>query len=160
MVKTTYLEITSPEKWVRRYQSESDVVVRQCVVKQPSFNRFLYKYIGAEWNWTFRLSWSPQRWCDVAGADNLRTFVAYKEGSIAGYYELCKQGNDVEIGIFGLAPEFIGQGYGRILIDSAVENAFAWSASRVWLHTCTDDHPNALNNYLKSGFTIYKVQDE
>lgn len=159
MVSTTYLEITSEGQWVRRRRPDSDLVVRECVVKQPLFNRFLYEYVGADWKWTFRLAWSEQKWRDMTGED-LRTFVAYQQGSIAGYYELRKQGREVEIGIFGLAPEFIGHGYGGLLLDSAVENAFAWDAARVWLHTCTDDHPNALNNYLKSGFVIYKVQDE
>jgi len=159
MVSTTYLEITSKDQWVRRRRPDGDLAVRECVVKQPLFNRFLYEYVGADWKWTFRLAWSEQKWRDMNGED-LRTFVAYQQGSIAGYYELRKRGQDVEIGIFGLAPEFIGRGYGGPLLDSAVENALAWGAARVWLHTCTDDHPNALNNYLKSGFTIYKVQDE
>ena len=93
-------------------------------------------------------------------ADNLRTFVAYREGSIIGYYELQRQaGDSIEIAIFGLTPEFIGQGCGGPLLDSAIENAYAWGARRVWVHTCTDDHPNALNNYRKSGLRIFKVED-
>ena len=62
--------------------------------------------------------------------------------------------------IFGLTPPFIGRGYGGPLLDSAVQNAFAWGADRVWVHTCNYDHPNALNNYLKSGFQIFKVEEK
>jgi hypothetical protein len=44
--------------------------------------------------------------------------------------------------------------------NDCVENAFAWAARRVWVHTCTHDHPNALNNYLKSGFRIFEVEEK
>jgi len=160
MVATTYLEITSEDQWIRRDRSDTGLDVRECVIKQPRFNHFLYVFVGGPWKWTYRLSWSARQWDDTVTSDNLRTFVAYRGGSIAGYYELKRAGDDVEIGIFGLTPDFIGLGYGGFLLDTAIENAYAWGAARVWLHTCTDDHPNALNNYLKSGFTIYKVQDE
>ena len=161
MVQTTHLEITSPDQWVRRARDGMDIVIRECVVKQPQFNRFLYKYVGANWKWTYRLPWSAEKWRQYAGVDNLRTFVAYREGSIAGFYELQQQdGDSVEIAIFGLTPEFVGKGCGGPLLDSAIEHAYGWGARRVWVHTCTDDHPNALNNYQKSGFQVFKVETE
>ncbi len=161
MVRTTHLEITSADRWVRRAREGTDFDVRECIVKQPRFNRFLYGYVGGDWQWTERLVWSAQQWHDYAANENLRTFVAYHQGSIVGYYELQQQaGGSVEIRIFGLAPEFIGQGLGGLLLDSAIEKAFAWGARRVWVHTCTNDHPNALDNYLKSGFTVFKVEDK
>jgi GNAT superfamily N-acetyltransferase len=170
MVRTTHLEIVSRDQWVRRAREGTGLAVRECVVKQPRFNRFLYEYVGGDWRWVDRLVWPASRWQDYAGDDNLRTFVAYREGSIAGYYELQRQDGDspplagqarnVEIRIFGLTPEFVGQGLGGPLLDSAIENAFAWGTQRVWVHTCTNDHPNALNNYLKSGFRIFKVEEK
>jgi GNAT superfamily N-acetyltransferase len=161
MVRTTHLEITSKGQWVRRASEETGLDIRECVVKQPRLNRFLYKYVGGDWRWIDRLVWSAQQWHDYASADSLRTFVAYRQGSIAGYYELqLQEGGSVEIRIFGLTPEFIGHGYGGLLLDSAVENAFAWGTRRVWVHTCTNDHPNALDNYCKSGFKIFKVEEK
>jgi GNAT superfamily N-acetyltransferase len=203
MVRTTHLEMVSPEQWVRRGRADLDIEVRECVVKQPRLNRFLYEYVGGDWGWTDRLVWPDDKWHDYAAAPDLRTFVAYRQGSIAGYYELQRQeegqgsgpptqksarGNpsptcgtaapgwggqgitpesgraagdpSVEIRIFGLTPPFIGRGYGGPLLDSAVENAFTWGARRVWVHTCTHDHPNALNNYLKSGFKVFKVEEK
>lgn len=174
MVRITHLEITSQDQWVRRARAGADIEVRECVVKQPRFNRFLYEYVGGDWRWIDRLVWSAQQWCDYAANDNLRTFIAYRQGSIAGYYELQRQEADksspmrnealgdpsVEIRIFGLTPDFVGRGYGGPLLDSAIENALAWGARRVWLHTCTFDHPNALNNYRKSGFAIFKVEEK
>ncbi len=161
MIRTTHLEITSPDQWLRRARAGLDLEVRECVVKQPRFNRFLYEYVGGDWRWIDRLVWPAQQWQNYAASNNLRTFVAYQQGSIAGYYELQQQeGDNVEIRIFGLTPLFVGRGYGGPLLDSAIENAFAWGAHRVWVHTCSLDHPNALNNYLKSGFQIFKVEEK
>jgi GNAT superfamily N-acetyltransferase len=161
MVRITHLEITSQEQWVRRARAGREIEVCECVVKQPRFNRFLYEYVGGDWHWINRLAWSVQQWHDYAAKDNLRTFVGYQQGSIVGYYELQEQeGSNVEICSFGLTPPFIGQGYGGPLLDTAIENAFAWGARRVWLHTCSLDHTHALNNYLKSGFRIFKVEEK
>jgi GNAT superfamily N-acetyltransferase len=161
MLRTTHLELTSKEQWVRRARGPGDIEIRECVVKQPRLNRFLYEYVGGDWQWVDRLAWPAQQWHDYATSDSLRTFVAYRQGAIAGYYELQRQdGDSVEIRIFGLTPEFVGRGYGGPLLDSAIENAFAWGAARVWVHTCTYDHPNALTNYLKSGFKIFKVEEK
>ncbi|MBM4025341.1 MAG: GNAT family N-acetyltransferase [Planctomycetes bacterium] len=216
MVRTTHLEIASKDQWVRRGRPAAGIEVRECIVKQPRFNRFLYEYVGGDWRWLDRLAWPAEKWHDYAAHDNLRTFVAYRQGSLAGYYELqwqeggtgsgpptqkgppnalhrvgepksalgdpsqtcgtaapgCEMQRitpadgratvdpSVEIRIFGLTPPFIGQGLGGLLLDSAIENAFAWGARRVWVHTCTHDHPNALNNYLKSGFLIFKVEEK
>ena len=161
MVRTTHLEIASKDLWIRRSRKGHGPEIRECKVKQPRFNRFLYEYIGADWRWTDRLAWSPEKWRAHATSDNLRTFVAYEGGSVAGFYELQREeSGSVEIGMFGLAPEFIGRRWGGLLLDSAIENAFAWGARRVWVHTCTDDHPNALNNYLKSGLRVFKVEEQ
>jgi GNAT superfamily N-acetyltransferase len=160
MIRTTHLEIVSEDQWLRRGQAGTGLDIRECVVKQPQLNRFLYEYVGGNWRWLDRLVWTAQQWQEYAAHDNLQTFVALRQGSIAGYYELQRQdGASVEIRIFGLTPEFVGQGLGGPLLDSAIENAFAWDAQRVWVHTCTNDHPNALANYLKSGFTIFKVEE-
>lgn len=161
IVRITHLEITSPDQWIRRARPGARIEVRECIVKQPRFNRFLYEYVGGDWHWVDRLIWPAQQWHDYAAAGDLRTFVAYQQGSLVGYYELQQQeGGSVEIRIFGLTPPFVGQGYGGPLLDSAIENAFAWGAQRVWLHTCDRDHPNALNNYLKSGLRVFKVEEK
>ena len=64
----------------------------------------------------------------------------------------------VEIMYFGLAPNFIGQGLGGWMLTRAVEEAFALSAARVTLHTCTLDAPTALPNYLARGFVIVRTE--
>jgi GNAT superfamily N-acetyltransferase len=71
----------------------------------------------------------------------------------AGYFELREHGDrSVEIAYFGLLSEFIGRGWGKYLLTRAVESAWKLGANRVWLHTCTLDHPAALPNYIKRGF--------
>jgi GNAT superfamily N-acetyltransferase len=84
--------------------------------------------------------------------------VAYFSGTPAGYFELEKDKGNVEIAYFGLLPQFIGQGIGGYLLTRAVEQAWQMSAERVWVHTYTLDHPNALSNYQARGFRIFKQE--
>jgi GNAT superfamily N-acetyltransferase len=78
---------------------------------------------------------------------------------IAGYFELKKEPDgSTEVAYFGLMPKFIGRGLGKHLLTCAVEQAWADGAQRVWLHTCTDDDPAALPNYLKRGFKPFKTE--
>jgi GNAT superfamily N-acetyltransferase len=56
---------------------------------------------------------------------------------------------------FGLLPPFLGQGIGGALLTAAIERAWAMDARRVWVHTCTLDHPAALRNYQARGFRLY-----
>lgn len=86
----------------------------------------------------------------------MRTFVATRRGATAGYYELRRDdAQAVEVAHFGLAPDFIGRGFGGALLTDALRRAWAWDARRVWLHTCTLDHPAALQNYLARGMQVY-----
>jgi GNAT superfamily N-acetyltransferase len=71
----------------------------------------------------------------------------------AGYFELKRWADDsVEIAYFGLLPDYIGRGWGKYLLTEAVRAAWSENPVRVWLHTCTLDHPAALPNYLQRGF--------
>ncbi|MEX1019795.1 MAG: GNAT family N-acetyltransferase [Litorilinea sp.] len=67
--------------------------------------------------------------------------------------------SSVEIAYFGLLPAFVGQGIGGLLLSTAIQRAWAWQAQRVWVHTCTLDHPNALQNYQARGLRIYNQED-
>jgi len=135
--------------------------VREATVKQWQMNRFLYEFVGHNWSWTDKRGWTPQQWEAYAEADHLRTFTASHSGSIAGYFEMRPDIYDgIEIAMLGLAPKFIGRGFGGALVTAALEAA--WKSipapSRVWLHTCTLDHPSALSNYQARGMKIYKVE--
>jgi ribosomal protein S18 acetylase RimI-like enzyme len=152
---TYYLEMTDPAAH-RAKPAPADLQISECRIKQFRFNRFLYQLIGEPWAWTDKLSWSDAQWRELVESPGHRTWVAYHQGAIAGYYELSKQGRDVEILYFGLAPEFFGQGFGGALLSHAIESAWAWEGcERVWVHTCTFDHPSALANYQARGLRLY-----
>jgi GNAT superfamily N-acetyltransferase len=85
--------------------------------------------------------------------------VLYLEHAPAGYYELRgHQDGSVEIAYFGLLPEYTGRGLGGWMLTRAARDAWERGATRVWLHTCTLDHPSALPNYRKRGFLPYRTE--
>jgi GNAT superfamily N-acetyltransferase len=125
----------------------------------PEFNRFLYLAVGAPWNWYMRLEWTYQQWQAFLNRPGVETWVAYQNGTPIGYFELEKQNQgSVEIAYFGLIGEFIGQGFGRALLEDAIAAAWQLGGRRVWLHTCSLDHPSALGNYLSRGFVVFKEE--
>jgi len=158
-----YLEMLSPQSLVPSQRASSDahpVEIRQAEVPSPELNRFLYTAVGGKWYWRERLSWSYARWMEVLDSDRHETWIAYSRGTPAGYYELVKHpDNSVEIAYFGLLPAFVGLGIGGRLLTSAIERGWAQEATRVWVHTCTLDHPHALSNYQARGLRIYKHED-
>jgi len=115
--------------------------------------------VGHPHRWGGRETWTAEDWIAYASRDELQTWVAYVDGTPAGYCEMEKSSaGEVEIVNFGLLPAFIGQGLGGHLLTVAVERAWAWDATRVWLHTCTHDHPHALHNYQARGFRVCKTE--
>lgn len=158
---TYYLEMSSASSLNAKRESRG-LQICECEIKQYEFNRFLYQFVGEPWKWTDRLVWSDQQWIDYAESENLRTWVAYMDGAPAGYYELQKQDDgDVEVVLFGLASRFIGKGLGGYFLSQALGSAWSWEGTtRVWLHTCTHDHPHALKNYTARGMSVYKTEKE
>lgn len=158
---TYYLEMRSPEDFSPKGRPE-DLCICECGVKQFQFNRFLYQLVGGPWQWVDKLTWSDEEWVNYAENDNLRTWVAYHKGSPAGYYDLQQQdAGDVEIAYFGLAPRFLGMGFGGYLLSQAIRSAWEWQGTkRVWVHTCSLDHPGALENYKARGMKVYREETE
>lgn len=152
----TYLEMRSPNALRPKRAADPRFQVREAMVKQWEFNRFLYTLVGRAWHWTDKRDWTDAQWRDYAESDWLRTFGAFFDGSIAGYFELRQEAAEVEIAIFGLTPKFIGRGLGGVLLTEALEQAWRSGPKRVWLHTCTLDHPAALVNYQARGMTVYR----
>lgn len=159
VLATQYLEMHSPDR-LQAVAVPEGLLILEAEIKQYQFNRFLYQLIGGAWQWTDRMRWTEQRWRELVEADNYRTWVAYCQGAPAGYFELHRQARgDVEIAYFGLSPPFIGQGIGGPLLSTAIDCAWQWSGTRrVWVHTCTDDHPAALPNYQARGLVLYRTE--
>jgi GNAT superfamily N-acetyltransferase len=155
-VTTYYLEMKSPSS-LKAKEEANGLQIHECEIKQYQFNKFLYQLVGESWKWVDKLKWTDDEWRSFVEDDNLRTWVAYYKGSPAGYYELQRQkGGDVEIAYFGLVPMFIGKGFGGYLLSQAIQSAWDWEGTRrVWVHTCSLDHPSALRNYKARGMTVY-----
>ena len=144
---TYYLEMTSPSQ-LKSKPVIGDLEIIQSTIPQFEFNKFLYILVGKAWEWTDKLSWSDDEWETYTQNIGMKTWVAYFKGSPAGYYELLLQENgDVQIEYFGLAAPFIGKGFGGYLLTHTIETAWALKGTkRVWVHTCSLDHPSALQN--------------
>jgi GNAT superfamily N-acetyltransferase len=170
---TTYLEIWPDDGNPNKQNCDPKFRVREFKERNWIFNRDMYVAVGETWKWIDKRPWTNERWNEYASDPNLRTFAAYYDNALAGYYELRRgdapstpshhdeHNGEVEIAYFGLLPDFIGRGLGSALLTSAIKNAWAWAPtpSRIWVHTCNRDHPNALNNYQAKGFRIYKIEE-
>ena len=155
----TYLEMRSPAELRAKLATDPRFRVAEATTKQWEFNRFLYLLVGRNWSWNEKRNWTEAQWKAYAESDSLRTFAGFVEGAVAGYYELRPdQSGGMEITILGLAPTFIGRGLGGALLTSALEEAWRMRPARVWLHTCSLDHPAALPNYLARGMRVYRVE--
>lgn len=113
----------------------------------------LWSQVGAGF-WSERLRWSHARWHTHFRQLNVSFWVARVSRQEVGCFELKKSTRGVKIEGFGLLPPYRGLGLGRDLLTAATQQAFATGAVKVWLLTATDDHPNALPNYLAGGYRI------
>ena len=84
--------------------------------------------------------------------------VLHVDGTPAGFAELDRRTDEIELVQFGLMPEFIGQGLGKYFLQWTIDKAWSYQPKRFWVHTCTLDHPVALPNYQKAGFVLYKEE--
>ena len=161
LVRTTYLELEAGAPPRPPGRTKPEYELRQATAASPEFARFLYTAVGYRWNWSRRLGWTWAEWENYLRRDGRETWVAYAGGTPAGYFEVATGPADgVEIAQFGLLPSFIGIGLGGYLLCDAVQRARELGAGRVWLHTCTADHPHAVPNYRARGFRLFKEEEE
>ena len=158
MVKTSYLQMFArPERVVPPPRGGLAVVhARKPTV---SYYRFLYDAVGRDYDWTSRKKLSDAELAALLNDPRLEVHVLMAEGVPAGFAELDRRiEGEIKLAQFGLMPESIGQGLGRYFLQWAIDQAWSYGANRLWLHTCTTDHPAALPNYLKAGFAVYKEE--
>ena len=157
---TTYLEMRSPDQRQPK-RGDPRFQVREKTERDWRFSRDLYFQVGEQWAWIDKRSWTDDEWRAYAMSPELRTFAGYYDDALAGFYELRrdKEGG-IEIAYFGLLPQWIGRGLGGILLSNAIDRAWRMDPkpSRVWVHTCNRDHPQALANYQARGMVVYKVE--
>ena len=123
-------------------------------------NKFFYKNIGKNHHWVDRLVWSEKQWINYVSDKNVKTYVLKNEKNFAGYFELNlhPEKNEVEIAYLGLLEEFHNKKLGSYLLSAAIKNSFLNKPKRVWVHTCSLDHKNALKNYIARGMKIFKKE--
>ena len=158
MVKTSYLQMFArPERVVPPPRGGLAVVhARKPTV---SYYRFLYDAVGRDYDWTSRKKLSDTELATLLNDPRLEVHVLMAEGVPAGFAELDRRiEGEIELVQFGLMPEYIGQGLGRYFLQWAIDKAWSYSPRRLWLRTCTKDHPAALPNYLKGGFVVYREE--
>ena len=157
-ITTTYLEMfTPPERQVP--PPVPDVEVRHIVEPSVEFYRAVYDAVGSPWNWTSRKRLPDAALAEILGDERVEIHELLVDGVQAGFAELDgRVPGEIELKQFGLVPAFIGQGLGRYFLSCVIDLAFSHEPRRFWLHTCTDDHPGALPNYLKAGFRVYKEE--
>lgn len=164
-VTRTYLEMPSPDDLVPAATPEPALEIERLDRCTPELFRYLYAEVGRAFRWTDRLSWTDHQVQRHLDDSQVSVWLMALNEVPAGYFELREHDDgSVEIAYFGLLPDFIGQGWGKYLLTRAVRAAWESGPKRVWLHTCTLDHPSALPNYLKRGFRpvrteVYTVND-
>ena len=157
-IKRNYLEIKSLNELAAA--SKSSDVYSINFLDPPNFqlNKFFYKNIGKDHYWVDRLVWSEKEWIDYVSNEKVSTYILRKEKDVCGYFELIfhKDKNEFEIAYFGLLKEYHNKKLGSFLLSFAIKKCFEKNINRVWVHTCSLDHDNALKNYLSRGMKIYK----
>ena len=159
-IERNYLEINSLTELNSSAVSSNDYSVKLIDPVDFEINKFFYKNIGKRHQWVDRLSWTNKQWIEYTSDKKLKTYILQKNDDLAGYFELIyhTEINEVEIAYLGLLEEYQNKKLGSYLLSSAIRNSFLNNPKRVWVHTCSLDHKNALNNYISRGMKIFKKE--
>ena len=159
-VKRTYLEIKSIKDLKIVDKPNDNCSLVQVDPPDIQLNKFLYKHIGKKYRWIDRLHWDQKKWSDYLNKPNIKTFVLKEKENLIGFFEQIIENNyNFEIAYFGILEEYFGKKYGKYLLSEAIKNSFFQNAQRVWVHTCSLDHKNALSNYQAMGMKIFKSEN-
>ena len=156
----TYLQLTGPAQFKDAFGDFPDITLAHVPIPPPKLYRHCYRTVGEAFHWFDRWDWTDDQITAHLVDPNIQLHVAVRDGNLAGWYELRRVPEDdsVEIAYFGIVAVEFGRGFGKHLLSCAVRDAWALKPGRVWLHTCTLDHPNALPNYVKRGFAPYRTE--
>jgi GNAT superfamily N-acetyltransferase len=152
----TYLEMRTPPH-LSPTPTMSELVVHRVAQPDLAWYRQLYRVIGEPWLWFSRLRLSDDELRAIVHDPAFDVFALSHAGEDHGLLEFDRRRfPDIEVTFFGVTPTCIGKGAGRALLQHCLPLAWEHKPQRVWLHTCTSDHPGALAFYLKAGFVPYK----
>ena len=159
-IQRHYLEINSLSDLKDTSFSPNGYLIQLVQPVDFQLNKFFYKNIGKKHHWVDRLVWTDKQWIEYTSNIKVNTYVLKKDSDLAGYFELIthKDKKEVEIAYLGLLEEYQNKQLGSYLLSSAIKNSFLNNNQRVWVHTCSLDHKNALKNYIARGMKIFKKE--
>ena len=159
-VKRNYLEISSLKDLNEGNKPSEDYSLNLIDPINFQLNKFFYKNIGKKHKWVDRLIWNEQKWIDYVSSEKVKTYVLKNNDDLVGFFELIfhLEKKEVEIAYFGILEEYQNKKLGSFLLSEAIKTSFEKNINRVWLHTCSLDHKNALNNYIARGMRIFKSE--
>ena len=159
-VKRNYLEIKDLRDLTEGKKLSNDYSLNLVDPIDFQLNKFFYKNIGNSHEWVDRLTRPEEKWINYVSSENVKTYVLKHKNNLAGFFELIfhLEKKETEIAYFGVLKEYQNKKLGSYLLSEAIKISFSIGTSRVWVHTCSLDHKNALNNYLSRGMKIFKSE--
>ncbi len=157
----TFLEMTAqPDPGSLRALPHEFSLSRMTAVDREGY-RALFRRVGEDWLWFSRLGMPDAELEAILSDPGVEAYALRRDGVDAGILELdFREAGGCEVVYFGVAPDQIGKGVARALMDQAIGLAWAKPIQRFWLHTCHFDHPKALGFYKSCGFRVYKFEVE
>ena len=159
-IERNYLEINSLVDLIDSNDTPKHYSIKFVQPADFQLNKFFYKNVGRKHHWVDRLIWTEKQWIEYTSDKKVKTYVLKNNDDLAGYFELIthRDKNEVEIAYLGLLEEYQNKKLGSYLLASAIKNSFLIKPHRVWVHTCSLDHKNALSNYISRGMKIFKKE--
>lgn len=156
----TSLEMLAPPK--PQPASHSPLQLVRWPAPAPAKYRALFRRVGEPWLWFSRLVMSDTELGAIISDPAVEIFaVVDRRGIEIGLLEIdFREAATAELSFFGLVPELAGKGHGRWLMGRALALAWRPGVKRVWVHTCTLDHPSAPGFYRMQGFVPYATAIE
>ena len=159
-VKRNYLEINTLQNLKEGNKPSEDYSLSLIDPINFQLNKFFYKNIGKNHKWVDRLTWSEEKWINYVSNESVRSFVFKFNDDLVGFFELIfhLEKNETEIAYLGILEEYQNKKLGSYLLSEAIKKSFENKVNRVWVHTCSLDHKNALSNYISRGMKIFKTE--
>ena len=159
-IKRNYLEIRSLQELNEVSPLSDDYYVELLDPINFQLNKFFYKNIGKKHQWIDRLIWSETQWINYVSNSKVKTYIFKYKKDLAGFFELIfhSEKNEIELAYFGLLEEYQNKKLGSYLLSQAIKKSFSKNIDRFWVHTCSLDHKNALNNYIARGMKTFKTE--
>lgn len=159
--QVTYLEMCTPPETIRSHCDIPGAAV--ALWETPEVNEYLplFLRVGAPWLWFGRLQSGRDEIARIISSPHYEMLRLDFKREPAGFCELDRsRTGEVEIVYFGIVPELSARGLGSMLMQHALQAAWRPETCRVWLHTCSEDHPRALHFYRRMGFEPYRQETE